>query len=89
MVDENYMPKTVREQLFYIIGMLNSMDQDENGCINVNHNMIIEQLTIATKIGYENNLPKITYRDVELPKGTLVTSTDYPPKSVNHCSDSF
>lgn len=58
---ENGKPKTVREQIYYIIGRLNSMEQDESGCINVNHNMIVEQLIDALNIVEPNKISDSDY----------------------------
>lgn len=89
MIIENNTPETVREQLFYIDGYLRSLKEDEDGYVKVHVDWLIGEIGTALQLAYNEKLPKITYRDVELPKGTLVTSTDYPQKSVNHCSDSF
>lgn len=86
MHTENYMPKTMREQIFYIIGMLKGMEKDENGCVNINCDRLIEQLTIATEIGYENNIPLVNYREVGLAELTNVTSTNCHTDN-SGCSD--
>ena len=75
-------PKTVREQLFYIDGCLRSLEEDENGCAKVCIDWLIREIGTALELAYNEKLPMITYRDVELPKGTFVSSTDYPVKQI-------
>lgn len=58
---DNHKPKTVREQIYYIIGRLNSMEQDRAGCVNVNHNMLIEQLEIALHLAESNKISDTGY----------------------------
>jgi hypothetical protein len=75
-------PQTVREQLFYIDGCLRHLEEDENGCIKVCGDWLIREIGIALQLAYNEKLPTITYRDIELPKGTFVSSTDYPVKRI-------
>ena len=90
MTSENYKPKTVREQLFYVLGRLYNLEQpNADGYVNIEINSLMSDLEFALELADNEKTPLITYRDVEFPKGTSVTSTNYPPKSVNYCSDSF
>lgn len=82
MTSENYMPKTVREQLFYMNGYIRSLEEDENGYVKIHVDWLIGALGAALQLAHDEKLPTITYRDVELPKGTFVSSTDYPVKRV-------
>ena len=82
MIIKNNTPETVREQLFYMDGYLRSLEEDESGYVKIHVNWLIREIGTALQLAHNDNLPKITYRDVELPKGTLVSSTDYPVKRV-------
>lgn len=82
MIIENNTPETVREQLFYMNGYLRSLEEDENGYVKIHVDWLIGEIGTALQLAHNEKLPKITYRDVELPKGTLVSSTDYPVKRV-------
>lgn len=87
--DSGHMPKTVREQIFYMYGHIMGLETNAVGNVMINANWIADNFDKALQLAYEEELPKIAYRDVELPKGMSIASTSYPPKSVNHCSDSF
>ena len=86
MIIENNTPETVREQLFYMDGYIRSLEEDENGYVKIHVDWLIGTLGAALQLAHDEKLPKITYRDVELPKGTIVSSTDYPPAN-SGCSD--
>ena len=91
MTIKNHAPKTVREQLFYILGKLYDLEQpNADGYVNIEINSLMSDLEFALELADNEKTPLITYRDVELAKGTSVTSTGYySPKLVNNCSDSF
>ena len=85
---KGYMPKTVREQLFYMYGNIMGLEADESGNVSVNINWIVDNFDKALELADNEKLPTITYRDYrneELPKGTFVSSTsstDYLVKRV-------
>ena len=80
MATENYLPKTVREQIFYIIGNLNGMERDEDGFVKVHHDTLMEQLAIVANLDYENKIPQVGWREAMPQKATCnepVTSISY------------
>lgn len=81
MIVDNNTPKTVREQLFYMSGRLESFKEDDNGCVNIPLSWLIEEINVALQLAHNETFPTITYR--ELPKGiSTISSTDYPVKRV-------
>ena len=84
MIIENNKPETAREQLLYMLGQMDSFEEDENGYVKIHIDWLLDGISTALQLSYNEKLPKIAYRDVELPKGTLVTSTGYPPANSNY-----
>lgn len=79
---KGYTPQTVREQLFYMYGNIIGLEADDDGFVKLHVNWIADNFNKALELANSENLPQITYRDVEPPKGMFVSSTDYPVKRV-------